>query len=148
VDDESLNTVGGHCPTCGQEYRPGFTVCADDGTELVPGPAPEPEPDGDDDEGAPGGGSARTDVADLTSEHGPPVELGAFPAIDAVLLAGRLRSLGIPATADSDVNDSPYRNAPGMSGLSRVFVRPEDFERAHAVAQRILERANDTDDDA
>jgi hypothetical protein len=148
VDDDSLNAVGGHCPVCGQEYRPGFTVCADDGTDLVPGPAPEQEPNDDDEGGPGGGGAARTDVADLTSEVGPPAELGSFPAIDAVLLAGKLRSLGIPAMAESDVNDSPYRNAPGLSGLSRVFVRPEDFERAHRVAQRILERADVGDDDA
>jgi hypothetical protein len=37
-----------HCPRCGAEYRAGSTVCADDGTVLVPGPSPgmteQPEP--------------------------------------------------------------------------------------------------------
>lgn len=37
----SLNDVGGHCPACGAEDRPGFDTRADDGTPLVPGPIPE-----------------------------------------------------------------------------------------------------------
>jgi hypothetical protein len=40
-----LDAVGGYCPTCGAEYRPGFDTCADDGTALVPGPRPEPSPE-------------------------------------------------------------------------------------------------------
>ncbi|MBI3647440.1 MAG: hypothetical protein HY240_01545 [Actinobacteria bacterium] len=31
-----------HCPTCGAEYRAGYTLCTDDYTQLVAGPAPEP----------------------------------------------------------------------------------------------------------
>lgn len=37
----SLNQVGGHCPRCGAEYRPGFAECSDCGVPLVPGSAPE-----------------------------------------------------------------------------------------------------------
>jgi hypothetical protein len=145
MDDESLNTVGSHCPTCGQEYRPGFTVCADDGTELVPGPAPVPE----EDDGEPdvGGGAERADVADLSSDVGPPVELGTFPIQDAVLLAGRLRSLGVPAMSESDVDLNPYRNVPGMGGTTRVFVRPEDLERARRIVRRIQSGASDDEAD-
>jgi hypothetical protein len=40
-DDER---VAAHCPNCGAEYRAGFTVCADCGFELEPGPAPETRP--------------------------------------------------------------------------------------------------------
>jgi hypothetical protein len=40
-DDER---VAAHCPNCGAEYRAGFTVCADCGFELAPGPAPETRP--------------------------------------------------------------------------------------------------------
>jgi hypothetical protein len=37
-DDER---VAAHCPNCGAEYRAGFTVCADCGFQLEPGPTPE-----------------------------------------------------------------------------------------------------------
>ena len=142
MDDDSLNTVGGHCPVCGQEYRPGFVVCADDGAELVPGPAPAPTDD--DDAAAPGSsGAARTDGADLSSELGPPAELGSFPVQEAILLAGRLRSIGIPAMAESDSADGPYRNLAGFGGQSRVFVKPEDLERARRATERILEGTGD-----
>jgi hypothetical protein len=145
MDDDSLNAVGGHCPVCGQEYRPGFTVCADDGADLDPGPAPTSEEEGSKDEEPRDRllGSERTDVADLTSELGPPAELGSFRVQDALLLAGRLRSLGVPAMAESDDDSSPYRSLPGMGGMTRVFVRPEDIERARRITQRILERDDD-----
>jgi hypothetical protein len=83
-------------------------------------------------------GAARTDMADLSSELGPPAELGTFPIIEAVLIAGRLRSVGIPALSESDVDDAPYRV---VGGTSPVFVRPEDLERARTELQRIDEGA-------
>ena len=140
MGDDSLNTVGAHCPTCGQEYRPGFTVCADDGTDLVPGPAPVPDEDTESDEEAPRG-VARTDVPDLSSEHGPPAILGSWPAQDAILLAGRLRAAGIRAMAESDVDHNPY-HLPSMGGSVRVLVVPEDLERARRITQRVLDRAS------
>ncbi len=85
-------------------------------------------------------GSARADLADLTSEMGPPIELGTFPVMDAVLLAGRLRSLGIPAMSESDVSDAPYRV---VGDTSRVFVRPEDLERARSEVRRVEGRPAD-----
>lgn len=36
--------IGGHCPRCGADYRPGFDVCADCGILLVSGPGPAHEP--------------------------------------------------------------------------------------------------------
>jgi len=91
-------------------------------------------------------GSERTDIASLSSELGPPVEIGTFPLMDAILLAGHLRSIGIPAESESDIDDSPFRMAPGMGGTSRVFVRPEDLERARDEARRIAEGgAEETD---
>ncbi|HEY7283342.1 MAG TPA: hypothetical protein VID47_17305 [Actinomycetota bacterium] len=96
--------------------------------ELPAGEAVEPEL-----------GAERTDVADLTSELGPPVDIGTFPLMDAILLAGHLRSMGIPATSDNDSPDGPFRMAPGMGGFGRVFVRPEDAERARDEAQRIAD---------
>lgn len=84
-------------------------------------------------------GAERTDLDDLTSDLGPPVDVGTFPLMDAILLAGHLRSIGIPAVSENDVADGPYRSAPGMGGASRVFVRPEDLERARDEARRIAE---------
>jgi hypothetical protein len=107
----------------------------DDATNDAP-PADD-EPDG----------SAREDLADLTSELGPPAELGTFPLMDAILLAGHLRSVGIPAMSESDSPDSPFRLAPGMSGESRVFVRPEDLARARDESRRIAEGAGDDADE-
>jgi hypothetical protein len=45
----SLNDVGAWCPECGDEYRPGFTVCADCHVPLVlEKPPPRPKGDGRD----------------------------------------------------------------------------------------------------
>ena len=131
MDDDSLNAVGGHCPVCGQEYRPGFTVCADDGTELVAGPAPPPKD-------PPASGVGRTDVPDMGDAQGPPAVLGTWPAQDAVLLAGRLRSAGVRAMAETDSEFNPY-HLTAMSLGVRVLVVPEDLERAQRIARRLLE---------
>jgi hypothetical protein len=42
--NEDGERVAAHCPNCGAEYRAGFTVCADCGFELEPGPALETRP--------------------------------------------------------------------------------------------------------
>jgi hypothetical protein len=137
VDDDSLNAVGGHCPVCGQEYRPAFTVCADDGADLVPGPAPERS-----DDPATARGVRRTDVPDLGDSVGPPAVLGTYPEQDAVLLAGRLRASGVRAMAETDAQFDAYRLTAMNAGI-RVLVAPEDLERAHRIARRILEGADD-----
>jgi hypothetical protein len=82
-----IDAVGGYCPTCGAEYRPGFETCADDGTPLVPGPRPEPSPEpvlATEPDGLPG--SRWVPVARFMREE------------EAHLLAGRLQSEGIEAT--------------------------------------------------
>jgi hypothetical protein len=82
-----LDAVGGYCPRCGAEYRPGFDICADDGTPLVPGPRPEPSPEpvlAPEPTGVPG--SRWVPVARFMREE------------EAHLLAGRLESEGIEAT--------------------------------------------------
>ena len=112
---------------CGQEYRPGFDRCADDGAVLVPGPAPV----GDVPEVENGAG----ELPDL----GPlPVELGAWPLRDALLLAGRLRSEGIPAIASRDHEVGPYLISDVIfQSLVPVLVAAEDVERARQIVEGI-----------
>ena len=78
-----------HCPTCGTEYLPGFRVCADDGTPLVPGPAPEPDPE-------PGSLPPPTPPVEAPFRWVPVARFGNHE--EARLLAGRLEAEGIPAT--------------------------------------------------
>jgi len=135
MDDDSLNAVGAHCPVCGQEYRPGFTVCADDGAELVPGPAPDSDADvpADDD-----WESSDIDLGDS------PVELGAWRLQEALLVAGRLRSLGIPAVTERDREIGPYMVGDVLfQDLVRVYVAAENLERAREIIQRIEARSGD-----
>jgi hypothetical protein len=98
---EDLNAVGGHCPRCGTDYRPGFHMCADCGVPLLPGPAPDaghPDPEKVD---AWAEANARVwsephkehtskDFAEIASVCRLPWE-------EAWLMVGRLRSEGIPA---------------------------------------------------
>jgi hypothetical protein len=82
-----LSQVGGYCPTCGAEYRPGFDTCADDGTPLVPGLPPQPSPEpvvAPEPKSLPG--SRWVPVARFTREE------------EAHLLAGRLQAEGIETT--------------------------------------------------
>ena len=102
-----LNRVAAHCPTCGDEYRQGFDVCADDGTPLEPGPAPE------------------TIQAPPSVEQNPPplhqtgarwVKLGEYALeLRARLVAGRLEAEGIPVILDPEMQHEPY--GPGTNAL-------------------------------
>ncbi len=118
--DDDLNAVGGHCPRCGAEYRPGFRECADCHVPLVAGPAPElgpvkqePKPE----EPAP--------VGDLAL-------LGSRPWQDAWLLVGRLRAEGI----DARVSPDDYSGAYGLAlhGTFDVVVPRDELREAQRVA--------------
>jgi hypothetical protein len=88
--DDDLNAVGGHCPRCGTDYRPGFTECADCKVPLVPGPAPPPPP------------------AHASHPQGRPAPLGDLAILgswswqEAWLVAGRLRAEGVDARVEPD----------------------------------------------
>jgi len=128
---DDLNEVGGHCPTCGVEYRPGFTVCADDGTPLVPGPAPRPNlPDVD-----PGG--ERPLPGEDVEALEDPVALGSWPHEDAWIVTGRLRSEGIAADVDPPGRHSPYGVA--LSRLFHVMVSRRDLAEARKIIEEYEE---------
>lgn len=130
MDDDNLNAVGGHCPVCGQEYRPRFTVCADDGATLEPGPTP-PAPEADD--------SADVDEFPDLGPH--PTVLGSWPLQDALLIAGRLRAEGIPAVAERDHEVGPYMIPDAIfQTLVPVLIAVEDVERAREIVRRIQDR--------
>jgi hypothetical protein len=88
AESDDLNAVGGHCPRCGAEYRPGFHVCADCDIPLVPGPAPE----------------AVAPPEDHTAASGPRdvSVVCLLPWEEAWLMAGRLRTAGIEAAVSPD----------------------------------------------
>lgn len=122
--------VGGHCPKCLAEYRPGFDRCADDGTELVPGPAPSiPEPS---DEPVPSGPAPRwTPVAELRD---PDV---------ARLLCGRLQSEGIEALIFPEEFATFYGRMTGamLGQMVQVLVPEEQVKEAQHL-MRVIEREN------
>jgi hypothetical protein len=94
---DTLNEVGGHCPRCGAEYRPGFTQCSDCGVHLVPGPTPAEVP------AVPAAGH---DLPESQIEA-----VCALPWNEAWLMAGRLRAEGIPAWVYPDSQEMPISAA-------------------------------------
>jgi hypothetical protein len=120
--DDDLNRVGGHCPRCGTEYRPGFAECADCHVPLLPGPTPAQGP-----VKQPAGEDQPAPVGDLAV-------VGSWPWQESWLLAGRLRSDGIDARVEPD----DYSGAYGTL-LHRSFdiVVPRDrLEEARRIAAR------------
>jgi hypothetical protein len=91
--EENFNAAASHCPTCGAEYRRGFTVCADDGTELKLGPAPEHGPWNAEP-------AAETEQLHDWPRGEPPVAIARQLLQEAHLVAGRLQAEGIPAIVD------------------------------------------------
>jgi Putative prokaryotic signal transducing protein len=115
--------VGGHCPRCGAEYRPGVELCADDGTPLLPGPLPEPGK-------APAAARAPRNwrqVAALGREE------------EARLLAGRLEAEGIDARLFPEPTFSLYgRDTVPMLGQPiRVLVPEEAVDEAAGIIEEI-----------
>jgi putative signal transducing protein len=126
------------CPSCGAEYRPGFTHCPDCGVDLVAERPPEPEP------------AAGVVAGIVDPDLGPsPVEVFVGPVIEAELMRAVLEGSGIACAASGSGMQGAY---PGLFP-HRIAVAGEDAERALEViaAARRGEldlEAFDEDDDA
>ena len=138
---EDLNAVGGHCPRCGAEYRPGFTTCADCNLPLVPGPAPATVPRPPTEE-AP----EEHDWCDRVIHHHrekvedrptEPAKVAELPYEEAWLLAGRLRADGIPATVFPPQPQTIYGMA--LTRSYSVLVPKELLDEAREAARPYFE---------
>lgn len=129
--------MGGHCPRCLAEYRPGFDTCYDCGVPLVPGPAPPPEEK-----------KSGSDDPELADEVHP-VSVASLPWEEAWLMAGRLRAEGIPARVYPDEYANPIVMAQALPvareliagvGLGRtvfeVMVPDDVAEQARVIVRR------------
>ena len=73
-----------------------------------------------------------------------PVEIAQLPGEEALLLAGRLRADGIPATVYPD-DVSTATSSFGLAPLRQVLVPKEFAEQASETAKRIREGTGDGD---
>jgi hypothetical protein len=144
--EQDLNRVGGHCPRCGQEYRPGFAECADCRVPLHRGPAPaggewaEPGPP---EEGWRAPGPEPSVEASASPPQGAPegplVRLGSYPRREAILVSGLLESADIFVTVYPDplFGTSAYSEA--LDPLFGVFVPEPRLDEARALLEERAE---------
>lgn len=105
------------CPSCGAEYRPGFTRCPDCDVDLVSEPPPEPEP----------AAVGRTPVMLGVEYLGPDpaiVFVGSPPEADLI------RSVLAGSGIDCVIWRSGLEQSYGGIAPNQVVVRREDAERA------------------
>jgi hypothetical protein len=114
------------CPTCRDEFREGFTTCADCGAPLVDALPSETEPDEEHGEGTHGGW-------DEVFETGT--------AYEAELVAMRLREAGIEAqVVDQTFTEAPMPKVSNFN-LVRVLVPSERADEARAIVAQPVELA-------
>lgn len=117
------------CPSCRGEYREGIAECADCGVELVAALAPEPVVDR--------GSRARVPFV----FDGDPAEFVNVSAVEAELIAARLRDAGIPAEV-LGVGTAGELVAVQFTQGSRVMVNRADL----AAAREAVADLFDTDE--
>ena len=108
------------CPSCGSEYRPGFTHCPDCDVDLVAERPPEPT------ERPARAVSLSGDPALL----GPsPVEIYIGPVVPTALMRAVLEGNGIPCA----ITGSGLEGAYPAVFPHRLFVAEHDVERANEI---------------
>jgi hypothetical protein len=121
------------CPKCGSEYRDGFTRCADCGVALVSDP-PAVHRDERHRERRAHDEHREHDRDELTNDD-VLVELVRVPAVEAEVLAARLRGEGVGAVVvgvGTAGDLAPLQFSEG----SRVMVRRADVPRAQELVAR------------
>jgi hypothetical protein len=122
------------CPRCGDEYRTGFTHCADCGVALVDAPAPEDDPS------RPYEPSSRFDPSDYESVELVRV-LTAATQIQAEVVLSALRSAdlrayiagtGMEAWTQAG-NIGQLTGVPGPLNDYRIMVHPDDEDEAREI---------------
>jgi hypothetical protein len=125
-----LNVGGLWCPQCGDEYRPGFSECADCRVPLT-----DQDPRAVVAPGWPGHPEVDEDEVPRQPYTGRIVELGRFPSrFEAEMIVGRLRAAGLRVATPGDDADGWYPHLAFTTG-HRVLIAEDDLE----AARRLLE---------
>ena len=103
------------CPSCGAEYRPGFTRCPDCDVDLVAEPPPKPEPE-----------RRLPDAVSVASLGPEPAEVFVGPAVAVDMMRSVLEGSGI----DCLILKSGLEAYGAGLMPQRILVRGEDGERA------------------
>ena len=113
-----------YCPVCGDEYRPGFTVCADCDVALVEEPPPPPAPEGPSFDPA-----TVPEVVCVYRTQG----------LDAEIVRSYLEAADVPCFVAGEGYSSAYPLTVGVIGERRIMVRKQDEERARELIAEALE---------
>lgn len=122
-----------YCPTCGDEYRAGFTICSDCQVALVPGSPEKPAP------------RQTTAIGSVGAGDFGPAEpvcvLIEAAIVDAEITVSALRNHGVRAFASATGMEvmseagaiGQMTRVRGPHNEIRIMVHPDDVERAHEI---------------
>jgi hypothetical protein len=117
------------CPNCGDEYRPGFTECAECLIPLVPEPPEEepPEPPPPDENWG--------DVPTLAIVY-------RSSRVDADIMSTYLQNCGLPTSVGKEGYHSYWPFTVGVFGEGRVQVRECDVDDARLLIDSVRDGAH------
>lgn len=136
-----------YCPSCGAEYRPGFTRCPDCDVELVADLPAEENPDESEDDYYPVLDPLHPDYVydpgDWQPEFQPVRLMTVNSEIEAEMVVGLLRSNNLRAYSENETSHgvSHYGGqAARMSALARygIYVHPDEEDEARALVDQDL----------